>query len=163
MIRLIIDKLGSGHDDLFLKIDTIPSYSRTADSYYLFDFLEISETDIEKLYLKGDEILKYGVCQFIDYWKDRIQSIEKGQKRFIPFDMWDEYIGGFLVEKTKLGFKIKLVSTDKIHGYAIGKSSLDEQIESNNITFKEDDKAEWLISEVSLFEGLEWSKIELKK
>jgi hypothetical protein len=163
MIRLIIDKLGSGHDDLFLKIDLTPSFSRTADSYYLFDFLEINDTEIEKQKINDDSILAFGAIKLIDYWIDRIKSIEKGQVKFIPFDLWDEYISGFKIKKTKLGFKVKLASTDKIHGYGVGKSNLDKQIEENKLTFNEDAKVEWLISEQALFDGLEWSKNELKK
>lgn len=163
MIRLIIDRLGSGHDDLFLKIDLMPSFSRTADSYYLFDFLEIDESEIEKQKINSDSILAFGAVKLIDYWTERIKSIEKGQVKFIPFDLWDEYIGGLRIEKTKLGYKVKLASTDKIHGYGVGKSNLDRQIEESNLTFTEDEKAEWLISEQALFDGLEWSKSELKK
>ena len=104
-----------------------------------------------------------GTIKLIDYWTDRIKSIEKGQAKFIPFDLWDEYIGGLRIEKTKLGYKIKLTSTDKIQGYGVGKSNLDKQIEESKLTFIEDEKAEWLISEQALFDGLEWSKNELKK
>jgi hypothetical protein len=163
MVRLLIDKLGSGHDDLFLKIDLIPSYSRTADSYYLSDFLEIDDSEIESLKRSDDSILSFSAIKLLDYWAERIRSIEKGQVKFIPFDLWDEYIGGLEIEKTKLGYKIKLSSTDKIHGYGVGKSNLDEQIEVNKLTFTEDKKAQWLISEQALFDGLEWSKNELKK
>ncbi|WP_200976547.1 hypothetical protein [Echinicola sp. 20G] len=163
MIRLIIDKLGSGHHDLFLKIDLMPSFSRTADSYYLFDFLEIDDSEIEKQKVDSDSILAFGAIKLIDFWTERIKSIEKGQVKFIPFDLWDEYIGGLRIEKTKLGYEVKLVSTDKIHGYGVDKSNLDMQIEQNKLTFNEDEKAEWLISEQVLFDGLEWSKNELKK
>jgi len=40
MIRLIIDKLGNAHNDLFFKIDAIPSIIKIADSYFLYDFLK---------------------------------------------------------------------------------------------------------------------------
>ena len=163
MIRLIIDNLGSGHDDLFLKIDLMPSFTRTADSYYLFDFLEIDDSEIEELKSKGDSILAFAAIKLIDYWTERIRTIEKGQVKFIPFDLWDEYIGRLEIEKTKLGYKIKLSSTDKIHGYGVGKSNLDEQIKVNKLSFTQDEKAEWLISEQALFHGLEWSRNELKK
>ena len=163
MIRLIIDKLGSGHNDLFLKIDLMPSFSRTADSYYLLDFLEIDDFEIEKLKISDDSILSFGAIKLLDYWTNRIKTIEKGQAKFIPFDLWDEYIGGLRIEKTKLGYKVNLISTDKIHGYGVGKSNLDKQIEDSKLTFIEDEKAEWLISEQALFQGLEWSKSELKK
>jgi hypothetical protein len=147
MIRLIIDKLGNGHDDLFLKIDLMPSYAKTADSYYLFDFLEI--TDIQSL--------QHGVVELLNYWVDRIRSIERGHRKFIPFDLSDEYIGGLMLERTKLGFKIKIVYTDKIHGYGVSKTNLDKRIDDNKIDFLEEEQAEWLIGEDTLFNGLNWS------
>ena len=161
MIRLIVDKLGSGKNDLFLKIDLMPSFLKTADSYYLFDFLEIAKTDIETLKISDEKILSYCAIQLIDYWEERIKSIEKGQIKFIPFDFSDEYISGFTLEKSKIGYKIKLVWTDKIQGYAVNKSSLDKQIKENKLIFTQDEKIEWLISEKALFDGLEWSKNEL--
>ncbi len=161
MIRLIIDKLGNGHNDLFLKIDLVPSYLKIADSYYLFDFLEINDSQIEKQRTSADSILPFGVIKLIDYWTERIKSIEKGQIKFIPFDLWDEYIGGLLFEKVKNGYKVKLTSTDKIHGYEICKSNLDKQIQEKELTFKEVEKTEWQISEQALFDGFEWSKSEL--
>ena len=163
MIRLIIDKLGIGHDDLFLKIDLMPTFLRTADSCYFLDFLEIDDSEIEKYKINPDSILAFGAVKLIDYWTERIKSIEKGQVKFIPFDLWDEYIGGLRIEKTKLVYKVKLASTDKIHGYGVGKSNLDSQIEESKLAFTEDEKVEWLISEQALFDGLEWSKNELKK
>ena len=161
MIRVIIDKLGSGHRDLFLKIDTMPEYSLTADSYYLYDFLEISDSDFEKLNLKQEETLKYKTVELLKYWIERIEKIEKGQRTFIPFDLCDEYIGGFLIEKTKLGFKTKRVFSDKIPGYAVVKSNLDQQIEDNNVRFMGEEKSEWLIGEEALLKGLNWSISEL--
>ena len=140
----------------------MPIFSRTADSYYLLDFLEIDDSEIEKLKISDDSILSFGAIKLIDYWMDRIKTIEKGQAKFIPFDLWDEYIGGLRIEKTKLGYKVKLASTDKIYGYGVGKSNLDKQIEANKVNFVEDEKAEWMISEQALFDGLEWSKKELK-
>lgn len=161
MIRVIIDKLGSGHSDLFLKIDVMPYYSATADSYYLFDFLEISDSDIEKLNLKEGEALKYGTIELLQYWVERIRKIAKGQQTFIPFDLWDEYVGGVLLKRTKLGFRTKRVYTDKIQGYSIGKSNLDKQIADNSVHFIEEEQTEWLIDEDALFNGLDWSIKEL--
>jgi len=161
MIRLIIDKLGGGHDDLFLKIDPMPSYSKIADSYYLLDFLEISDTDLQELNLTENETLKYKAAELLRYWINRIKQIGNGQKTFIPFDLSDEYVSGLMFEKTKLGFKTKIVYTDKIHGYAVGKSNLDNQIENNKIEFIEEEHAEWLVEEDELFGGLDWSIREL--
>lgn len=163
MIRLIIDKLGSGHSDLFLKIDATPEHVEIADSYFLFDFLEISDEDFKKLDFQNNQALKYGVIELLNYWKARIKGIDKGQKKFIPFDLSDKYIGGLMIEKTKLGFKTKVVCTDKIQGFSIAKSSLDEQIVSNKIEFEDSIDKNWLINEESFYNGIDWSINELTK
>jgi len=163
MIRLIIDKLGTGHDDLFLKIDSIPSYSKTADSYYLLDYLEIDFNSQENQH-SNLEAIQIGSVELIKHWIEIIKSIEKGQTRFLPFDLWDEYIGGLLVEKTNLGFKTKIAFSDLIHGYEVNKSVIAKLIGDNKlIDFKFEEKAEWLIGEQALFEGLEWSIREIRK
>ncbi len=65
MIRLIIDKYGDAHHNLFLKIDGVPSTVKIADSYFLCDFLEISDEEIEKLNLQEGEIVKYCTLELI--------------------------------------------------------------------------------------------------
>ena len=161
MIRIIIDKLGRGHNDLILKIDAIPSYSVIADSYYLFDFLEISDFDLKKLNLKEDETLKFGIVELLNYWTERIRQIEKGQMIFIPFDLCDEYIGGLMLKKNKLGFKIQRVYTEKINGYGVRKSNLDKQINDNEVHFIKEVQTEWIMAEEALFNGFDWSIKEL--
>lgn len=161
MLRLIIDKLGDGHKDLFMKIDNMPSCIRISDSYFILDFLEIDEKEIKNQNITEDSILSFGALKLIDYWIDKIKSIEKGQVKFIPFDLRDEYIGGFDIENTKLGYKVKITSTDKIHGFEVCKSNIDKLVEENKSNFSQDDKFEWLISEQSIFDGLEWSKKEI--
>ena len=160
MIRIVIDKFGKGHNDMFLKIDAIPSYSVAADSYYLFDFLEISNFDLEKLNLKEGEILKFGIVELLGYWTKRIKQIEKGQSVFIPFDLWDEYIGGLMLEKNETGFKIQRVYTDKINGYGVEKSNIDKQINDNEVHFIKEVQ-EWIIEEKALFNELDLNIKEL--
>ena len=159
MLRLIIDKLGNGHHDLFLKVDLIPEFSKTADSYYLGDFLEISETDI--LYKKEQNSLQYLAIQLIEYWIERIQSINKYEEKFIPFDLSDQYVGGFMMKKVKLGYKVKFVFTDQIQGPGVIKSTLDDQFIETKSTFKQEKDIEYLLGEEALFQGLEWSIKEL--
>lgn len=161
MLRLIIDKLGDGHDDLFLKIDNMPSFIGISDSYFVLDFLEIDEKEIKNQNITEDSILSFGAIKLIDYWIDKIKALESGQVTFIPFDLRDEYIGGLDIEKTKLGYKVKITSTDKIHGFEVCKSNIDNLVEENKLTFIQANKTEWLISEQSLYDGLEWSKKEI--
>lgn len=161
MIRLIIDGLSDGHQDLFLKIDVMPSHLQIADSYFLFHFLEITEVEICNQNLKGGELLKFSANKLIDYWIDRIKSIERGQKKFIPFDLSDQYVGGFLFEKSKLGFKIIKVWTDQLYGFNVTKSNLDKQLFETNLTLSYNEQKKWLIGEQAVWEGLAWSKTEL--
>ncbi len=67
-----------------------------------------------------------------------------------------------MLEKTKLGFKIKIVFTDEIQGYGVGKSDLDNIMDEHKVKFTEDGN-EWLIGEDALYKGLEWSEQEIIK
>lgn len=163
MIRLTFDKTGTGHDDLFLRIGTEPAYLKTADSYYLFDFLEISDEEIKSKNLKGQQLLSFGLIRLLDYWTSRIASIEPGQCTFLPFDFSDEYVGGLLTEARATDFKLKPVWTDQIHGYAVGQSNLDAQIKNKNLLFKHEVEAEWIIDQQTLLDDLELSKKDLSE
>lgn len=163
MIRIIVDKLGSGHDDIFLKIDNLPTYTKTGDSYYLLDYLEISDEELKDNNVEDGQVLNYAASKLIDYWNNRIGKAEKGKDVFLPFDFQDEYVGGLLLIETSQGFKTKVVYSDKVHSYEINKSVFDKVIEDRKIEFIDEEKAEWLISHDQLHKGLEWSKSELKK
>jgi|688.fasta_scaffold1048350_2 hypothetical protein len=163
MIRIIVDKLGSGHDDIFLKIDNIPTYTKTGDSYYLLDFLEISDEELKNNTVKEGQVLNYATTKLIDYWNIRIGQAEKGTEVFLPFDFQDEYVGGLLLIETSQGFKTKVVYSDKVHSYEVNKSVFDKVVSDRQIEFIDEEKAEWLISHDQIFKGLEWSKDELKK
>jgi hypothetical protein len=154
MIRLIVDNYEGRHNDLFLIIDSTPWYLKTADSYYLSDFLEINNDSSSKKDLS---------TELINFWADRIRAIEKGQRKFLPFDLSDQYIGGLLLEKSKQGYKVKHVWTNQIVGHNVGKSNLDRQIIDNNVEFEDSEPTVWIISEEGIFNGLEWSKRELTK
>ena len=158
MIRLIIDKLGGGHQDLFLKIDLMPCSLKIADSFYIFDFLETKE--VKKPI--GASILTNTIIELINYWTERIKSICQGEEKFIPFDFSDQYISGLRIKKVKLGYEVKYVINDHISGYEVSKSNLDQLTEVQKLNFQISEKEEWLISEKSLFDGLKWSKDELR-
>ncbi len=163
MIRIIVDKLGSGHDDIFLKIDNLPTYTKTGDSYYLLDFLEISDEELKNNNVTDGQVLSYSTTKLIDYWNSKIGKAEKGTEIFLPFDFQDEYIGGLLLIETSQGFKTKVVYSDKVHSYEVNKSVFDKVVSDRQIEFIDEEKAEWLINHDQLFKGLEWSKDELKK
>ncbi|MEM6264007.1 MAG: hypothetical protein AAGI38_15950 [Bacteroidota bacterium] len=159
MIRLFIDKLGTGHQDVFLKIDAMPSCLRIADSYYLPDFLEMDVSAIEQQN-NTSSVLAMGATQLIDYWMESIRTTPNGQEVFVPFDLSDEYLAGLIIRRTKLGYKVRMASTNQIRGYNVSRSTLDKQIRLHATSFENEDN-EWLISEKALLEGLEWSKAEL--
>lgn len=163
MIRIIVDKLGSGHDDLFLKIDNFPTYTKTGDSYYLLDFLELNEDELNDSEIENGQVLNLATTKLIDYWNNRIGEAEKGAEIFLPFDFQDEYVGGLLLKETTQGFKTKIVYSDKIHGYEINKTVFDNVVSDRKIEFVDEEKAEWLISHDQIYNGFEWSKNELKK
>lgn len=161
MIRLIVDTYGGSHHNIFIIIDSNPRQVKIVDSYFLFDFFEISDIEFKKLALKEDEALKYIAIMLLNYWKDRIKSIENGRKRFVPFDLSDEYIGGFLLERVKNNFQVKLVWTDKILGQSIDKSRLDNRLKEEMIELSASVEGQWLISEEGLYNGIDWSIKEL--
>ena len=138
------------------------NYVKIADSYFLFDFLEISSNDFIDTANNDGEHLRFGAERLIEYWKDRILKIDKGEKVFIPFDFSDQYIGGLQLEKVKLGFKTRFVYSDKIVGPETVKSNLDTLINDREIKFKNTDSNEWLISEEGILKGLDWSLNELR-
>jgi hypothetical protein len=161
VIRVIIDKLGNGHNDLFLKIDSFPYFSKTGDSYYLLDFLELTEEDLEEQGVNGQDVLKNATIKLIIYWNSRIGTESK--EIFLPFDFQDEYVGGLLLKATAEGFVIKYVYSDRLHGYEVNQSVLDNLIEERKIKFIDEEPVEWLISHEQLQEGLSWTLEELKK
>ena len=163
MIRIIVDKLGSGHDDIFLKIDNHPTYTKTGDSYYLLDFLEISDEELKDNHVKDGQVLNYATTKLIDYWNSRISKEEKGTMIFLPFDFQDEYVGGLLLIETSQGFKTKVVYSDKVHSYEVNKSVFDKVVNDRKIEFIDEEKVEWILSHDQIYKGLEWSKNELKK
>jgi len=160
VIRVIIDKLGDGHNDLFLKIDNFPTFSKTGDSYYLLDFLELTEEHLEEQNINKRDVLKYATSTLISYWNSRLGTESK--EIFLPFDFQDEYVGGLLLKAKAEGFITKYVYSDRIHGYEINQSVLNKLIEERKIVFMDDEPVEWLISFEQLQEGLSWSLEELK-
>lgn len=163
MLRIIVDKLGSGHDDLFLKIDNFPTYTKTGDSYYLLDFLEINDEELKNSDIENEQVLKFAVTKLIDYWNRRIGKAKKGTEIFLPYDFQDEYVGGLLMTETSIGFKTKVVYSDKVRGYEVNKTVFDNVIADREIEFIDEEKAEWIISHDQVYKGLKWSKNELKK
>lgn len=163
MIRIIVDKLGNGHDDIFLKIDNLPTYTKAGDSYYLLDFLEISDEELKNNNIKDGQVLNYATTKLIDYWNSRIGIEKKGTEIFLPFDFQDEYVGGLLLIETSQGFKTKVVYSDKVHSYEVNKSVFDKVVDDRKIEFKDEEEVEWIISHDQLHKGLEWSKNELKE
>jgi hypothetical protein len=158
MVRLFIDKLGSGGtNDFVLKVDGMPDYGTVLDSYYLPEFLGIEEQSTEL------ELLVESLISLIEYWNTRIGSTKRGQEVFLPVDFQDEYVGGLLLKEVAMGFKLKLVLSKDIAGYSVNKSVLDTVIADRKAVFDDMENVEWLISHQQLDSGLKWTLDELKK
>ncbi len=150
MVRLFVDKLGTGHNDMFLKIEDKLSI---ADSYYLPDFLELEdEVDITTSLL---------CSHLIDYWISLIHQIEKDEPVFLPFDISDQYIGGILVTKLKKCIQLKKVFSQNIQGYSVNKSIL-KDFDYTTLDFEESSQTESLVNHISfLIDFLVMSKANL--
>ncbi len=146
-MRLIVDNLSDGHKDIFLKIDVMPSKLMVADSYYLHDFFGLPQANVKQL-----------AVVLLEFWKNGLNDI--GTSIFLPFDLSDQYIGGFCVKKNKIGYVFSEVYTEKIKGYNVSHSTLDAQIE--NVEFENENGSTFLISEISLLQGLNYSIKELR-
>lgn len=161
MVRVLIDKLGDGHSDLFLKIDNFPVFSKTGDSYYLIDFLELTEELLKEQDTSEQNVLQHATSKLISFWISRIGTASK--ETFLPFDLQDEYVGGLMLKATAEGLKTRYVYSDRIHGYELNQSILNKLIEERKIVFMDEEPVEWLISYEQLHEGFNWSLDELKR
>ena len=154
MIRILIDELGDGHDDIILKIDEMPTFTQIGDLYYMADFLRLDPDKIDKV---PDDL---GV-KYVNYVKDKFDKLDDSET-FIIFDISDQYIGGLLVSKSKKGLiQTCYGTTMDIHGYEIDKDVLDQLI--NKRTPKFERQGDWLLSIDSITNGLDWSIEKIKK
>ena len=147
MIRVLIDERGSGHHDIFLKIDALPDFLQTADLYFMADFLKLDPDKIDRV----PQDLGIG---YINYVKSQLNSLDEGEK-FIVFDLSDQYIGGLLVTKKKKGLQINYGTTQKISSYSLDIDTLDKTLSEIKPEF--DREGDWLLSFDSIIENLNWS------
>lgn len=146
MIRMIVDKNGDGHKDIIVKFDAVPCHIEIADSYYLGEFFNIPNASIQEK-----------VRSLLRFWSEETHNIK--QKKFIPFDLSDQYVKGFCVEPIKNLLKVYLAYTDELSGYAINCHDINEKIEG--IELKRDSNNEWVFSIDLLIEGIKWSIKEI--
>ena len=150
MVRLFVDKLGTGHNDMFLKIEDKLSI---ADSYYLPDFLELED--------EVDITISLLCSHLIDYWISLIKQIEKNKPLFLPFALSDQCVEGILVTNLKKGIQLKKVFSQNIQGYSINKSIL-KDFDYTTLNFEESSQTESLVSHLSfLIDFLVMSKANL--
>ena len=154
MIRILIDELGDGHNDIILKIDAMPTFVQIGDLYYMADFLTLDPDKIDKV---PDDL---GI-EYIEYVQNKLEKLGNSET-FIIFDISDEYIGGLLMSTGKKGLiKTAYVTTDKIYGYEIDQEIIDDLIKERKPIFEKD--RDWLLSKKSIYEGLSWSIEKIKK
>ncbi|MFA7326470.1 MAG: hypothetical protein WC121_07400 [Candidatus Kapaibacterium sp.] len=151
MVRLFVDKLGTGDKDLFLRIE---DELFIADSYYLPDFLEIENVNNITTSLECSHL--------IDFWITLLDKIELNKPLFLPFDFSDQYVRGILVTHLKKGVKLKIVYSEKIQGYSVVKSLFEGINNLKAFDFKEDSQNDCLVNKLSvLTDSLKMSKANL--
>ena len=150
MIRILFDEIGDGHHDIFLKVDTIPSFLQVADTYYLGDFFD-------KEFETNDEIVLY----YLDYFKQKIQGLQEEQI-FIAFDLSDQYVGGLFVAIGKKGLiKVEYSYNKEIQGWNVNRESIKNLVKENRNHFEID--REWLLSKEAVVDALNWSIEKIKR
>lgn len=153
MIRIILDELGDGHDDIILKIDAMPTFAQIGDLYYMADFLQLDPEKIDKV--PGDLGIGY-----IEYVENKLEDLNDHES-FVLFNIHDEYIEGLLISKGINGLlKVNYGTTDKIQGYEINKDVIDQLIHDRKPMFER--QGEWLLDKKSILQGLDWSKEKIK-
>lgn len=150
MIRILFDEIGDFHNDIFLKVDTTPSFLQVADSYFLGDFLT------KKFETKKEVILGY-----LDYFKKQILELKEEQS-FIAFDISDQYVGGIFIANEKKGLiNVEYGWNKEIAGWGVSQESIERQVKENSNNFTIDQN--WLLSKDAAVDGLNWSTERIKK
>ncbi len=148
MIRILIDELGTGHEDIFLKIGALTSFSKRADMYYMTDFLKLDPTKIKRI---PQDI---GIA-YINYMKEQFANLNENEK-FVVFDLSDQYVGGLAISKHKKELlKVSYVWTGQITGYSVDKDCIEDAFNNTKAEFSTE--FEWLLSQNSILENLNWS------
>ncbi len=156
MIRVFIDDLGTGHKDVFLKVDSFPEYLEVGDSYYFRIFNEDN----------GEFLFSETIKAHINNWKNYVEVIEKRVVLFLPFGIYDQSISGLIVESVS-GFgkqNILQIQIGHIEGGGFGFGNLDlVQLWGNEKDkCRRDTHFEWLMTKTVFLEGL-WSINKLDK
>lgn len=150
MIRILFDEMGDAHNDIFMKMDVLPSFLKVADSYFLADFLARDYKTKEELMLG-----------YLDYFKGKIQEL-KDEQLFIAFELSDQYVGGLFIAKGKKGLiKLEYGSTEEIAAWELSQKSVEKQAKDNRTNFKIDRMI--LMSRNAALEGINWSIERLEK
>ena len=157
-MRLIVDKEGSGQQDLFLKIDNSPAQVFITDSYYLADFLEVSAEEIQMQAPQPATCLL--ARHLLHHWEKQITSWESQTSLFLPYDIQDEYIGGFLLTEEKKGIQVHYAYTQDLHGYACTAAEIVQAFAQKKIKLETAEPI-WLLSQEQVLAGIQWSIGEL--
>ena len=161
MVRLLLDDFSDGHQDLFLKIDTWPSVTRIADSYFLPDFFK-KNWDETRLPTEA-EVTRFrrrtGIT-LLNYWIWLVE--EAAVETYLPWDLADQGIGAMHLKKTRMGYAMKLVSTTDLMGCGelaegFGARAHEPTVRWYSSKTPNDPEREWLFSKESLIVGFRWS------
>lgn len=144
-MRVLYDEQGNGHNNLDLKIDYDPTYHTTTDTYYLPDFMQLDKDE--------DASATDVVVAYIQFIINSIQNLQ--QETFVPFGLYDEYIGGFLLSPHKMGMVLRLAYTLKYQGYNFSLGQLKE-CSITDLELQLEEK-EWLMNPDFAISQLEYS------
>ena len=142
MFRIEFTKTSDGHEDIVLFIG---EFKQIADSYYFADFFNLNISEVENL-------SQHIWTQYLSYLEREILSLSS-EKKFIVFDLADQYIGGFLAYVDEEGnYILNYVSTNEITGWSTGIDHLTEvNIESTD-SLRSD--GTWKFSKTEIKRGL---------
>lgn len=144
MIRILYDEVGDSHMDLFVKVSSMPTFLEVADSYFLADFLGDRQGTKDRI-----------VLDYIEYFIQKVQQLSD-RETFIPFDLSDQYVGGFFMSKRKNGLiDVQYAFNTAMNGYAMHVDNADEQVKEFRADFQV--KKSWQLSLENVLKGLDWS------
>jgi hypothetical protein len=149
MIRILFDECGNGHSDIFLKVDSKPTFLQVADTYFLADFLGGQHETKEEI-----------VLAYLNYFKNLVQDLDN-EETFVAFDISDEYVGGLLMTKEKKGLiKTAYCWTSEIEGWGVSQNTIGNQVKEHRAGLQ--GHREWLLGKESILQGLNWSIEKVK-
>ena len=150
MFKIEFTNTSDGHEDLELFIG---EFKQTADSYYFADFFNLDLTEVEN-------VSPHLWIKYLSYLDQEILSATS-EKKFIVFDLSDQYIGGILVYvDEEENYILNYVSTNEITGWSTNIAHLADGINEHTDSLRSD--GIWKFSRTEIERGLATSLTSVK-